>query len=266
MSWSDFVRRCACPLTMTRTRKKSAGSSSFTTGHPPQAQLAALAVDIPAAALSPLFGIGIETAVRWTHRAKCDRQAYIQARATTPKRCCPRHDRSGRSVQTAVPAGTQRVTAPLRPEPAVHDSLGTSDRSPDSGLHDSDWHAAALAAARRFAPHPHHHHRRAARETPHARRGPAILRRILTHEHTIGVQRDMAAHSHPSHATPRYAAIAALFTALETMISDYKSTPEHERVQRWSDDSERITGEVARHLAIARARLSVVPPHDAERG
>jgi hypothetical protein len=79
-------------------------------------------------------------------------------------------------------------------------------------------------------------------------------------------QRDMAAHSHPSHATPRYAAIAALFTALETMISDYRSAPEHERVQRWSDDADRITGEVARHLAIARARLSVVPPHDAERG
>jgi hypothetical protein len=77
-------------------------------------------------------------------------------------------------------------------------------------------------------------------------------------------QRDMAAHSHPS--PPRYAAIAALFTALETLISDYQSAPEHERVQRWSDDAERITGEVARHLAIARARLSVVPPHDAERG
>jgi hypothetical protein len=102
--------------------------------------------------------------------------------------------------------------------------------------------------------------------TPHARSGPPILGRILTHEHTIGVQRDMAAHSHSSHAIPRYAAIAALFTALETLISDYQSAPEHERVQRWSDDAERITGEVARHLAIARARLSVVPPHDAERG
>jgi hypothetical protein len=76
----------------------------------------------------------------------------------------------------------------------------------------------------------------------------------------------MAAHSRPSHATPRYAAIAALFTALETLISDHRSAPEHERVQRWSDDADRITGEVARHLAIARARLSVAPPHDAEHG
>jgi hypothetical protein len=76
----------------------------------------------------------------------------------------------------------------------------------------------------------------------------------------------MAAHSHPSHAIPRYAAIAALFTALETMIGDYRTAPEHERVQGWSDDADRISGEVARHLAIARARLSVVPPHDAERG
>jgi hypothetical protein len=46
--------------------------------------LAALAADIPAAALSPLLGIGIETAVRWTHRAKRDWQAYLQARVTSP--------------------------------------------------------------------------------------------------------------------------------------------------------------------------------------
>jgi hypothetical protein len=46
--------------------------------------LAALAADIPAAALSPLLGISIEAAVRWTHRAKRDWQAYIQARATSP--------------------------------------------------------------------------------------------------------------------------------------------------------------------------------------
>lgn len=39
------------------------------------------AADIPAAALSPLLGIGIETAVRWTHWAKRDWHAYIQARA-----------------------------------------------------------------------------------------------------------------------------------------------------------------------------------------
>jgi hypothetical protein len=65
----------------------------------------------------------------------------------------------------------------------------------------------------------------------------------------------------PSHPTSRYVAIAALFTALEKLISDYKSSPEDQRVQRWSEDAERITGEVARHLAIARARISSVPHH-----
>lgn len=47
-------------------------------------------------------------------------------------------------------------------------------------------------------------------------------------------------------------------------MSDYQSSPEGERVQRWSKDAERITGEVARHLAIARARISTVPHHEAE--
>jgi hypothetical protein len=46
------------------------------------AALLALAADIPAAVLSPLLGIGIETAVHWTHRAKRDWNAYIQQRAT----------------------------------------------------------------------------------------------------------------------------------------------------------------------------------------
>jgi hypothetical protein len=46
--------------------------------------LAALAADIPAAPLSPLLGIGIETTVRWTHRAKRDWQAYLQTHVTSP--------------------------------------------------------------------------------------------------------------------------------------------------------------------------------------
>jgi hypothetical protein len=48
------------------------------------------------------------------------------------------------------------------------------------------------------------------------------------------------------------------------LMSDYRSSPEGERVQRWSEDAERITGEVARHLAIARARISTAPRHEAE--
>ena len=59
----------------------------------------------------------------------------------------------------------------------------------------------------------------------------------------------------------RYAAIAALFTALEDLMGEYRSD-EAERVRRWSQDADRITGEVARQLAIARARISAAPHHD----
>ena len=45
--------------------------------------LLALAAEVPAAALSPLLGIGLETAVRWTRRANRDWHAYVQARATS---------------------------------------------------------------------------------------------------------------------------------------------------------------------------------------
>jgi hypothetical protein len=58
----------------------------------------------------------------------------------------------------------------------------------------------------------------------------------------------MAERGTPNHSTSRYVAIAALFTALGELMSDYQSSPEGERVQRWSEDAERITGEVARHL------------------
>jgi hypothetical protein len=74
----------------------------------------------------------------------------------------------------------------------------------------------------------------------------------------------MAERGTPNHSTSRYVAIAALFAALEELMSDYQSSPEGERVQRWSKDAERITGEVARHLAIARARISIVRHHEAE--
>jgi hypothetical protein len=74
----------------------------------------------------------------------------------------------------------------------------------------------------------------------------------------------MAERGTPKHTTSRYVTIAALFAALEELMSDYQSSPEGERVQRWSEDAERITGEVARHLAIARARISTVPHHEAE--
>lgn len=47
------------------------------------AALIALAADIPAAALSPLLGISIGTAVRWTRRAQRDWHSFVRARATT---------------------------------------------------------------------------------------------------------------------------------------------------------------------------------------
>jgi hypothetical protein len=77
-------------------------------------------------------------------------------------------------------------------------------------------------------------------------------------------KREMAERGTQHHSTSRYVAIAALFTALEELMCDYHSSPEGECVQRWSEDAERITGEVARHLAIARARISTIPRHEAE--
>jgi hypothetical protein len=46
-------------------------------------------------------------------------------------------------------------------------------------------------------------------------------------------------------------------------MHDYRSLPDSEHLTRWSEDAERITGEVARHLAVARARISTGPHHDA---
>jgi hypothetical protein len=59
--------------------------------------------DIPAAALSPLLGIGIETAVRWTHWAKRDWQAYIEARAKSS--AAPNRDRNGAIDAPAIEQG-----------------------------------------------------------------------------------------------------------------------------------------------------------------
>jgi len=72
----------------------------------------------------------------------------------------------------------------------------------------------------------------------------------------------MAEHDAPHHSTSRYVAIADLFTALDELMSNYHSSSEGERVKRWSDDAERITGEVARHLAVARVRIAAVPRHE----
>jgi hypothetical protein len=63
------------------------------------------------------------------------------------------------------------------------------------------------------------------------------------------------------HSPSRYAAVAALFASLEELMANYRSVPDGERAHRWSEDADRITGEVARHLAIARARISAVPDH-----
>lgn len=51
-------------------------------------------------------------------------------------------------------------------------------------------------------------------------------------------------------------AITELFTALEVMIHSYELLPEDERVRRRADDAERITGEIALRLSVARARLA----------
>ena len=73
----------------------------------------------------------------------------------------------------------------------------------------------------------------------------------------------MAERAVPPHSSSRYAAVAALFAALEELIADYRSLPDSQHLTRWSEDAERITGEVARHLAVARAHISAAPRHDA---
>ncbi len=95
---------------------------------------------------------------------------------------------------------------------------------------------------------------------------PGMIRRWRCgrgfHSRTGSVyHREMAERVTPPQSPSRYAAIAALFTALEDLMGEYRSD-EAERVRRWSQDADRITGEVARQLAIARARISAAPHHD----
>jgi hypothetical protein len=63
-----------------------------------------------------------------------------------------------------------------------------------------------------------------------------------------------------SGSSTRHAAIADLFDALEAMVVVYRTVPSDDQARRWSDDAERITGDVARHLSTARKRLSVTMP------
>jgi hypothetical protein len=65
------------------------------------------------------------------------------------------------------------------------------------------------------------------------------------------------------HLTPslaKAAAITELFAALETLLASYKSVPDDEREDRLAADADLITGELARRLAVARARASHPSP------
>jgi len=60
-------------------------------------------------------------------------------------------------------------------------------------------------------------------------------------------------------AEARAAAVDELFVALDAVIHSYRSLPAGERDDRLSDDAALITGEIARRLAVARARISAAP-------
>lgn len=64
----------------------------------------------------------------------------------------------------------------------------------------------------------------------------------------------------PPASTTRHATVSDLFDALEAMVVVYRSVPLDSQPRRWSDDAERITGDVARHLRAARDRLSATIP------
>ena len=57
-------------------------------------------------------------------------------------------------------------------------------------------------------------------------------------------------------AAARHAAVTELFEALHGLMTVYESVPEDQQPARWAADAERITGQVGRHLAAARGRLS----------
>ena len=54
----------------------------------------------------------------------------------------------------------------------------------------------------------------------------------------------------------RSAVIADLLDALADLTTSYRDLPDPDRVGRCTEDADRITAEVARHLFAARTRLS----------
>ncbi|HEY2206151.1 MAG TPA: hypothetical protein VGH99_16880 [Pseudonocardia sp.] len=64
-----------------------------------------------------------------------------------------------------------------------------------------------------------------------------------------------------THATDsrdtRVDVVDELLTRLQGLIAHHHALPSSERAARSARDAERITGEVARHLSTARARLAV---------
>lgn len=58
------------------------------------------------------------------------------------------------------------------------------------------------------------------------------------------------------HGEARHAAVAELFDAIDALLILYKSVPEADRVEEWSAQAERITGELGCHLHAARNRLA----------
>jgi hypothetical protein len=58
----------------------------------------------------------------------------------------------------------------------------------------------------------------------------------------------------------RHAAIADLLDGLEEIVVFYRSIPAGDQVQRWSDDAELVTGDLARQLSKARKKLFATIP------
>jgi hypothetical protein len=58
----------------------------------------------------------------------------------------------------------------------------------------------------------------------------------------------------------RHAAIGDLLDALEEIVVFYRSIPAADQPQRWSNDAELVTGDVARKLSKARKRLVATIP------
>ena len=65
---------------------------------------------------------------------------------------------------------------------------------------------------------------------------------------------------HPATTEARTAAVEELFVALDAVMHCYRSLPGDERDERMSADAVLMTGEIARQLAVARARVSADRP------